>query len=76
MHLVFFGAFSIVAAILFNFLSPKITAMISGPVTDATGTTSTGGFVGTTLVTAVSFFLVLLAAGFLMGLVSNKTVSV
>ena len=66
MEWIFFGVFSIFAAILFNAIQPKIAAMSWAQ------TTSAKGYVGMTLVTAAGFFVVLAAAGFLMSLVVGK----
>ena len=62
----FFGAFAVVAAMIFNFINPKITAMSWAQK----GTAS--GYVGTTLVTAAAFFVVLALAGVLMSIVSKR----
>lgn len=63
MEYAFFAVFSIVAAMIFNFIQPKIAAMSWAQ------TTSAKGYVGMTLVTAAGFFVVLAAAGFLMSMV-------
>lgn len=66
MEFVFFGAFSLVAAFIFNWISPKIAASAFGQ--KAAGVQ----FIGATLVTGIAFFLTLLAAGFLLGLAGKR----
>lgn len=62
MEFVLFFAFSVLAAIGFNALNPKIMA------TKWAQDPRAAGYAGRTLFTAVSFFLVLIAAGFVVGL--------
>lgn len=66
MEFVFFGAFSIFAAVIFNFLYPKIQA------TAWAQSASAKGYIGMTLVTGAAFFVVLFVASLLMGIVTNK----
>lgn len=66
MEWVFFAAFSVLAAIIFNFINPKIMAM------EWAQTQSASSYIGRTLVTAASFFVVLAAAGVIMSLVAKK----
>lgn len=63
MDWVFFGAFAVVAAIIFNFVNPKIMAM------QWAQNQSASSYVGKTLVTAVSFFAVLVLAGLIVSFV-------
>lgn len=65
MDLLFFGAFSILAALLFNAANPRIMAMKWAQSPRAMT------YAGKTGVTAISFFVVLLAAGFVMSLVKQ-----
>lgn len=66
MEWVLFGVLSVVAAMVFNFVNPYIV----GKTTDfASG--SSLPYVRKTLVTAASFFVVLLVAGFLVGLLTK-----
>lgn len=65
MPFVFFGIFAIVAAILFNAIQPRILAMSWAQSSNAKT------YAGTTGVTALGFFIVLLLAGFLVGLVDS-----
>jgi hypothetical protein len=67
MELVFFGAFSVVAAMIYNYVSPKIFAMSWAQ------TASAKGFVGKTLVTGAAFFVVLVGAGIALGIVTSKS---
>jgi hypothetical protein len=66
MEWVFFGVFSILAAIIFNYVNPKVSAMswAQGP--------SASGYIGKTLVTGAAFFVVLIVAGLLMSAVTGK----
>jgi len=66
MEWIFFGVFSIFAAMLFNYIQPRILATSIGQ------TTTAKGYIGATLVTAAGFFIVLALAGFLMSLVVGK----
>lgn len=66
MEWIFFGVFSIFAAILYNFIAPKIAQTQLGQ------STSAKGYIGQTLVTAVAFFVVLAAASLLMSIVVGK----
>lgn len=66
MEWVFFGAFSVLAAVIFNYVNPKIMSM------QWAQTQGAASYFGKTLVTAVSFFVVLTLAGVLMSLVSRK----
>ena len=66
MEWVFFGVFSILAAVIFNFVNPKITASTWAQ------SPSASGYMGRTLVTGAAFFIVLVAAGFLMSIVTGK----
>ena len=63
MEFVFFGIFAVIAALLYNAISPRIMAMSWAQSPSATT------YAGKTLVTGVAFFVVLLAAGFIMSLV-------
>jgi hypothetical protein len=67
MEYVFFAAFATLAAILFNYGYPRVTAM-----TWAQSTTFSS-YAGKTFLTAISFFVVLLAAGFLISIVSGNS---
>lgn len=62
----FFAVFSILAALIFNFINPKIMAL------QWAQDKGTASYAGRTLVTAASFFIVLAAAGVLMSLVTGK----
>lgn len=66
MDFVFFGVFAILAAIIFNWVNPKVmaTAWAQGP--------GASSYIGKTLVTGAAFFIVLIAAGFLMSLVTGR----
>lgn len=66
MEFVFFGAFALVAAMIFNVINPKVMAMSWAQAQNMQG------FIGRTLVTGAAFFVVLFAAGFLMKLVLNR----
>lgn len=66
MEWLFFGVFSVFAAILFNAIQPRIAAMSWAQ------TTSAKGYIGMTLVTATGFFVVLLVAGFIMKMVTGR----
>lgn len=66
MEWIFFGAFSVVAAMLFNFAYPKIQAM------EWAQKAGGKGFIGITLVTASAFFVVLIVASFLMATVIRR----
>jgi protein-S-isoprenylcysteine O-methyltransferase Ste14 len=66
MEWVFFAVFSVLAALVFNFVNPKIMAMSWAQTPNASS------FIGRTLVTAASFFVVLAVAGVLMSLVTGK----
>lgn len=68
MEWVFFGAFAFVAAILFNAVNPKITAMSWAQTAGAKG------FIGRTAVTAVAFFVVLTVASIAMAALVKKPV--
>lgn len=65
MEFLFFAAFSILAAMLFNFGNPRIMAMSWAQTPRATT------YAGKTIVTALSFFVVLMAAGLIMGFVKQ-----
>lgn len=66
MEWIFFGAFSILAAILFNFANPKVMAQSWAQTPGASS------YIGKTLVTGLSFFIVLAAAGFLISMVKSS----
>ena len=66
MEFVFFAAFSIFAAVIFNFIYPKIQA------TTWAQSASAKGYIGMTLVTATGFFIVLFVASLLMGVVTGR----
>lgn len=63
MEYLFFAGFSVLAAILFNAIYPRLTAMSWAQSSTAKT------YAGTTAVTALAFFVVLLLAGFVVGLV-------
>ena len=63
MEFVFYFGFAVVAALLFNAIQPRILAMSWAQSSNAKT------YAGTTLVTALGFFIVLLLAGFLVSLV-------
>lgn len=65
MPILFFAAFSILVALLFNWGNPKVMAMSWAQSPRA------ATYAGKTAVTAVSFFVVLLAAGLIMSIVTN-----
>lgn len=64
MEWVLFGVLSILAAILFNFVNPKILASPS-----TTGLQAS--YAGKTLLTGAAFFVVLLVAAFIMSMVDG-----
>lgn len=66
MEIVFFMAFATLCALLFNWGSPRIQGMTWAQ--NARFST----YAGKTALTALSFFLVLLMAGLIMGLVTSK----
>lgn len=70
MEWIFFGIFSVIAALLYNFIYPKITAMSWAQ------TPSASSYAGKTLVTALAFFVVLIAAGFIMSAVIGKKATI
>lgn len=67
MEWIFFGVFSILAAIIFNFVNPKVSSMAWAQ------TPSASGYIGKTLVTGAAFFIVLAAAGMLMSVVTGRS---
>lgn len=66
MEWVFFAVFSVVAAMIFNWVNPRIMA------TTWAQSPGASSFIGKTLVTGAAFFIVLIAASFLMALVTGK----
>jgi hypothetical protein len=66
MEWAFFGVFALVAAMIFNYVQPMITAQSWAQTPGASS------FIGKTLVTGLGFFVVLIAAAFLMKLVTGK----
>ena len=68
MEYLFFGAFSAIAAVIWIFIYPKVTAMSWASATTAKG------YFGLVAVTAVVFFVVLMAASLLMSIVKRVPV--
>ena len=76
MEWAFFGVFALVAAMLFNYIQPTILSQSwASTISSTGGTAGTPTFIGNTLVTGLGFFVVLIAAGFLMKIVGKRVVS-